>query len=174
MLYDSNKGETAKGDVFNSSINMGPSDPAYTSNLVNNETVALTASGSDGVGKLAWTPILQEGFVVTVGGDSLTIDSVLGTTATLSGTGSTVTAGTLDLATGAITLTGASGSQSATAIYRFDNESVKGNGPEAAGFTNVPSTSMKLRSLPVFAQARTLRAYWAFDAAFELKKELIA
>lgn len=161
MLYDSNKGETAKGDVFNSSINMGPSDPAYTSNLVNNETVALTASSSDGVGKLAWTPILQEGFVVTVGGDSLTIDSVLGTTATLSGTGSTVTAGTLDLATGAITLTGASGSQSATAIYRFDNESVKGNGPEAAGFTNVPSTSMKLRSLPVFAQARTLRAYWA-------------
>lgn len=159
MIYDSNKGETAKGDVFNSSINMGPSDPAYTSNLVNNETVALTS----GSGKLKWTPILKEGFVVTVGSDSLTIDEsapLVGTVATLTGTGSTVTAGTLDLATGAITLTSA-GTATATAIYRFDNESVKGNGPEAAGFTNVPSAALKLKSLPILAQARTLRAYWA-------------
>ena len=55
--------------------------------------------------------------------------------------------------------------------YRYDNESVRSDGPAQAGFTNVPEIELKINSLPIEAKARTLRAYWAFDAQYELQKE---
>lgn len=149
--YSKAKGATPAGKTFASSINMGVSDPEYTSRVVSNEVVA-TGDGTETEFQLAWTPVLVNTVKITVAGTEVTPTSVT--------------------ADGKVTLgTAPSAGDRVVASYEFDNESVQSDGPEAAGFTNVPEIELKLNSLPVEAKARTLRAYWAFDAAYELQKE---
>lgn len=165
--YSKAKGATAAGTTFASSINMGKSDPNYTNNVVNGEVVG-EGDGTDTTftATLAWSPIILDSFTVKAG-------AVVGTSnnsGTISGTG---VSGTIT-ATGALSLTYTSAPASGTEIkvsYKFNNEDISSDGPTAAGFTNVPEIELKLNSVPVTAQARTLRSYWAFDAAFELQKE---
>ena len=45
--------------------------------------------------------------------------------------------------------------------YKFDNNSVKQDGYTQAGFTNAPAIELEIKSVPVNAETRTLRAYWA-------------
>ena len=148
--YSKTKGEVLAGQKFASSINMGKSNPEYTSRFVTNEAVG-TGNGSATEFQLAWTPVIPSTVKMFVDGTE--------TAATVTADGKVVFG------------SAPANAKPITASYEFDNESVQSDGPEAAGFTNVPEIELKLNSLPVEAKARTLRAYWAFDAAYELQKE---
>lgn len=149
--YSKTKGATEAGKTFASSINMGKSDPEYTSNVVSNE-IAGEGDGSKTEFVLAWAPVYVDTVRVFVNGTEVTPADVT--------------------ADGVVTLASApADGEKVVASYEFDNESIRSDGPEAAGFTNVPEIELKLNSVPVTAKARTLRAFWAFDAAYELQKE---
>lgn len=170
--YASNKGTVEAGKVFNSSLYGSISNAEYTSENVSGEKVTLTSK----VGQLAWTPI-------NVAND---ISAFNGTTAlTRVEESATPSTGEFKVsANGTITV-----GDSITEVvvnYSFMNEDVRSNGfnednisniemyDKAKGtsaFTNVPEIGLEMRSEPVIAKARTLRAYWAFDSAYELSKE---
>lgn len=170
--YQSNKGQTTAGKTFNSSIHGSFSDMDYTSAFVNREEVG-TGDGSNKVFTLDWTPVDiskdangdykavvvdEDGVTYTIKADGLTATSVEVTTAPTSG-------------------------KKVFVSYYFMNEEVRSNGFDTfgsagetasgtegdgaiggAGFTNVPEIGLEMQTLPVIATARTLRAYWAFDA----------
>lgn len=163
--YSKSKGQTLAGQTFASSINMGPSDPNYTSDLVDGQSVKL-----DGAGKatLKWYPVITSTFTVVVDGKVYMPDTVTAGQF-IAEDGSTITgavtpAGTLDLGT-------TNADKTVAVTYRFNNEDIRSDGPVDAGFTNVPEVELKINSLPVEAKARTLRSFWAFDAQYELQKE---
>ena len=43
--------------------------------------------------------------------------------------------------------------------YKFDNNSVRADGYTEAGFTNAPAAELQIKSVPVNAETRTMRAY---------------
>lgn len=178
--YAKSKGETKKGDVFASSINMGKSDRLYTTDLVNDEPGTFVAEGTPTdtyTFHLAWTPVIPSSLTFNVGGNTLVTDAQ----GNITGTG--VTDGKLNPTTGEVTIQFSSTvttDTDYTATYRFNNEDVRSDGfdwdgtdvaPGQAGFTNVPEIQLKINTIPIEAKARTLRSFWAFDAAYELQKE---
>lgn len=165
--YSKAKGATPAGQTFMSSINVGKSDLHYTSDRVKDEVVG-TGDGTktDFVVTLPWAPVILDSFTVEAGsaiGAGLADGTITGT-----GVSGTVAAG------GALTLKFDAAPTKGTNIvvnYRYRNEDVTSDGPESAGFTNVPEMELQLKSLPVNASARTLRTFWSFDAQYELQKE---
>ena len=169
--YAKTKGQTKAGTVFNSSINKLASDMNYSSNFVEGEEFAT--SGTDY--NLAWTPVID------------------GTVKAFNTDGTEIAVTALNTATGKATLGATPTGDTVKFNYYYNNEDVRSDGfavaddgvPTAAGnyqtndnfglaaFTNIPEIEMKLNSLPVIAQARALRSFWAFDAQYELQKELI-
>lgn len=192
--YAKTKGETNKGDVFASSINMGKSDPLYTTDNVNNEpgsVVATEATQTTYPFRLAWTPVIPNSVVIKVTDGSNVVHTFVS-----DGSGNLTNTvpsddwatATMNTATGELVFVLKSGSGIAkddkvfdyVATYRFNNEDVRSDGydwddtlatPGQAGFTNVPEIQLKINTIPIEAKARTLRSFWAFDAAYELQKE---
>ena len=163
--YSKSKGKTRAGDTFASSINMGPSDMNYTSDLVDNQDTLL-----DGAGKatLKWNPIRTDTFSVVLS-DGKTYEVDVTEAGQLVSADGTKKAGTITPA-GTLTIESEAGKH-VSVTYRFNNEDIHSDGPDVAGFTNVPEVELKINSLPVEAHARTLRSFWAFDAQYELQKE---
>lgn len=177
--YQSNKGQTTAGTTFNSSIHGSFSDVDYTSAFVNKEEVG-TGDGSNKVFSLAWTPV---DIAKDANGDyKITVVDEDGTAYAVASNGLTATQVTL--------ATAPTSGKKVFASYYFMNEEVRSNGYDTfgsagetasgtegdgtiggAGFTNVPEIGLEMKSLPIIATARTLRAYWAFDASYELQKE---
>lgn len=166
--YSKAKGETEAGQVFNSALNMGPSDKLYTSSLVKDEVIGTGNGSTTQFSNIAlpWYPVIPKSFLVECDG----VIGVADESGAITGTGvsGTISAGrVVDLT---FTTAPADGAE-IVVTYNFDNESVNSDGPEAAGFTNVPEFELKINTMPVQAKARTLRTYWAFDAQYELQKE---
>lgn len=135
--YSKDKGKTKAGDVFNSALNMGPSDTFYTDSLVDGEIIAQSGTSTDIDVNLPWYPVLLKTVTIEVNGEVGICDPATGAVSGLTGiTGSVLPSGkvALDLHTASTTLT-----TDMVITYRFDNESVQSDGPEAAGFTNVNS-----------------------------------
>lgn len=156
-LYSNDKGATKRGDMFASSINMGASDQNYSKARVDQEI--LGAQGETTYeGNLAWTPVTPGTVVVTAG-------TVIGTDdgqGHITGTG--ITTGTIDYATGKFALT----FESATTM---EVVAAYGYNLEDAPIQNVPEVELRITSLPVIAETRKLKTIYAFDAAYELEKE---
>lgn len=175
--YSKAKGETPKDKVFASSINMGKSDPNYTSDLVKDEQIA--AAGDTSISAtLPWVPVRLNTVTLQCGNDVMIADATgtfsNGTGIFAGASGTVTTAGTVSVSS--IT----AGTEPITITYRFNNEDVRSDGfdwdgtgakPGQAGFTNVPEIELKINSVPIEAHARTLRSFWSFDAAYELQKE---
>jgi len=163
--YSKDKGTTKAGDTFASSINMGPSDYLYSSDLVKDQDVKLDASGN---ADLAWYPVRVDTFSVVIDGKEYIPDPATpGKFIAADGTqidGKVSAAGVMSGFTSAA-------SKNVAVTYRFNNEDIRSDGPVAAGFTNVPEVELEIKSEPVEAVARTMRSFWAFDAAYELQKE---
>lgn len=158
FVYGSDKGATKTGDMFNNSLYHGKSDVNYSGADIDGE---ILVAGTNGF--LMYNPVVP---------GTLTLADENGNTATDDGAGS-ITLGsntlTIDYATGALTGTIASG---VSATYRYNNEDVQyGNATNPQG-VEVPQINLELAQLPVFAQSRKLAAYWGFDAAYDLKKQL--
>lgn len=191
--YQSNKGAVTEGQIFNGALKGSFSDTDYTSAFVNGETYTASGSESTNLIPLAWTPVDTRATnysgerirpVISVNGTELTEAEIglpgedpTGKKVLVTSTGISFTAGN--------TL---SASDVVVVKYYFLNEDVRSNGfgafggpnngnqaidgaTGAAGFTNVPEIGLKMQTVPVEAKARTLRAYWAFDAQYELSKE---
>lgn len=190
--YQSNKGETKAGDIFNGALKGSFSDKDYTSSFVNGEKIVATGTESTNLIPLAWTPVDTRAVqpytneklrpVISVNGTELTEaeiglpgEATTGKKVLVSVNGIAFTSGNEPSANDEIVVK-----------YFFLNEDVRSDGygafptnnntafdgaTGAAGFTNVPEIGLKMQSVPVEAKARTLRAYWAFDASYELQKE---
>lgn len=170
--YESNKGAVKAGDVFNSALYGSISNAEYTSEAVTGEEVTLTSK----VGHLVWTP-------VNVAND---VKAFNGTTE-LTKVAETATPSTGEFKVSADgTITVGDSLTKVTVNYTFMNEDVRSNGYNSgntsniemydgatgvSAFTNVPEIGLVMRNVPITAKARTLRAYWAFDSAYELNKE---
>jgi len=175
--YSKSKGKTEAGHTFASSINMGPSDPWYSSNKVDMQEIGkkgATEYGSTTIPlQLGWYPINLDTFTVQVGGGTEpavfgSVSKIENGVGTITGTGVSGTV-TVD---GKLALTFDAQTDDIPVVsYTFNNEDVRSDGPLEAGFTNVPEVELKINSLPIEAHARTLRSYWAFDAQYELQKE---
>ena len=145
--YSLDKGEAKEGQVFNSALNKLASDPYYTSDLVVNEAHTL---GTALEFTVDWAGLKTVEKVLDANGAELAY-TVAGDT---------------------ITVTGAAAGDAITVTYRFDNETVASDSTDNGWGTKVPEVELKMNSIPVEARARTLRSYWAFDAQYELQKEL--
>lgn len=179
--YQSNKGQVEANQRFNGALKGSFSDATYTSAFVNGEK--FVGDGSNKVFHLAWTPVdIRK--VTQTGESVLPIITVDGSAVSVGVTGDAGTDVIVD-ANGTVTFTTAPSAPSdpnkanIVVKYWFMNEEVRSNGYDAfgttgetandgaiggAGFTNVPEIGLKMNSVPVEAKARTLRAYWAFDA----------
>ena len=158
--YSQAKGEVKAGQTFASSINMGPSNPLFSSDLVRDEIVG-TASTSQIDINLPWYPVRVSTFTMETADGTLTASA--DATGAITGVGidtglnSITAAGVLKFKLAGTVTTGAD----ILVTYRFNNEDIRSDGPINAGFTNVPEVELKINSLPIEAHARTLRSYWA-------------
>lgn len=166
--YSRNKGTVKAGDTFNSSLNMGPSNSNYSSDLVKDEPVEIAA---DGTIVLNWAPVKVDTFSIKVtkaDGSVVKGYAQPGSFGTITGdiTGDVTPAGTVVLTNSESTSVKLSElvAGTATVTYKFDNTSVREDGFEATGFTNAPSAELQIKSVPVNAKTRTLRAYWALTS----------
>lgn len=157
--YGRAKGQAQEGQMFASSLNMGQSDPNYTANSIDLEVLAESGQATITT-NVQWTPVVPGSFFVTAeGGTKVGQDDGNGN---ITGTG--ITSGTINYATGEVTVTfDAAPSDEPSASYRYNNED--------APIKNVPEVNLRISSLPVIAQSRKMKAVYAFDAAYELEKE---
>lgn len=144
FVYGSNKGETTEGQMFNNSLYHGTSDMNYSGAEVKGELV-------DGEYAM-YAPVMPGS--IRVDGEPAA-DTIFE-----------------NLATGKFADAAAMAGK--TIDYRYNNEDIT-PGVHEKGVphgVNVPQINLELAQLPVFAQSRKLAAYWGFDAAYDLKKQL--
>ena len=184
--YGSNKAPAQAGQMFASSLNMGQSVESYSSQNVENEILSVTTGAATITGNVQWTPVLPGSLyisVVTASGALLGQDDGQGNIKDAN-TGATTdfTAGTINYATGEVSITvkeNVTGDTSVSYAYNNEDVFVAGNMvPGADGSsvitqanTKIPEVQLKITSLPVVAQSRKMKAVYAFDAAYELEKE---
>lgn len=150
VLYGSNKGAVKAGDTMFSLFQGGNGETAYSSDEVDTEYV--TASGTSLTGNLTWLPIVPGTVKLTVGVNEA-VDNGKGQ---LSGTG--VTTGTIDYATGAFNVTLAADPDDADVYfsYRYNNMDVPVQAPEV---------NLKIEVAPIIAKSRKLKTLYSFDSA---------
>lgn len=186
--YGSNKSPAQAGQMFASSLNMGQSVESYSSQNVENEILSVTTGNTTVTGNVQWTPVLPGSLyisVVTASGALLGQDDGNGKIVDANtGTNTNFTTGTINYATGEVSITlkeNATGDTSVSYAYNNEDVFVAGNmAPNADGNTStilqantkIPEVQLKITSLPVVAQSRKMKAVYAFDAAYELEKEL--
>lgn len=142
---------------------MGPSDTYYSSNMVKDEVIVKDGKEVPTTIDLDWAPVKLGTFSITfkIGDDAVTGISDNFGNVTFSNDGQV---GAVVTPAGSITfLNGVEANISGDVVvnYRFDNNSVRADGPEIAAFTNVPGAELQIKSVPVNAETRTMRAYWA-------------
>lgn len=161
FVYGSNKGQTKAGSTFASALALGQSDPNYAKKVVENEMIADANNTATTVkGQLNWTPVAKGSITINAGTVVATDDGQ----GNITGTG--ITSGTIDYATGAYEITFATAPTNALASYAYDNIT--------APVMDVPEIELKITSIPVIAQPVKLKTNYSFDSAFILKKELIS
>jgi hypothetical protein len=154
-VYGSTKGSTSAGDVFADARNMYASDPMYTAKLVDGEGAILSDTNTKAT--LKWIPVVPG--TVTFVGDEEYKDDANGNLKD----GSNNTVGAIDYATGEITLSNSASAGTAVVTYQYNNEQIPMN--------DIPEIKLAIESLPITAKARRLKAYYSFEAAYELNKE---
>lgn len=148
--YGSDKGQTAKGTMFTNSLYTAQSDPNYTSREIVEEVVVDSVN-------FEYTPILP---------GTVRIELPDGETLRDDGNGNLVHAtngnqGTINYLTGEFSCSAAI--EGTMATYEYNNEQV----PDLT----VPEITLSLAQIPVYAKSRKLRAYWGFDAAYDLEQQ---
>ena len=159
--YGSNKGNIHAGDTMISAQTSATDDTEYSSQNVGGEEVGRLVSGTTTYEFfLSYTPAAAGSVKLSAGSFDIT-DNGDGTLT--GGTGSNLTSGTIDYATGKIDLTFSAVSADATLAgsysFQYGNMDVDGN---------IPQVDVDLTSSTISSVTRSLRARWMFDAAFEM------
>jgi len=159
-IYGSEKGNIPRGGDISSPMAHHRNEYTYSSEVVEEENFGGEGNddftGNDGV-TLAYTPIRPGTVSFTVGGVNFTDDG----DGNLVGTG-LASSGTINYETGfaEFVLSNVAGSD-VTVSYEFNLEYAP---------STIPQVDIKIESLPVIARSRKLRALYAFDAAFDLRR----
>ena len=145
----SNKGETARGDVFNSPFGLGKIDPNYTADRVVETTKAVQES-SKVVAQLAWTPVMVDDAGKLVQGKILKgVTEVTEYTVTKDGK---------------IEFTsGVSANDEIKVAYVYDNVVIPQN--------DLPIINAQIKNIPLIAKARRVAVYYSQIAAFQAKTD---
>lgn len=157
-LYGNDKGAIAKGTDMNSPFTGVNGQFNFSNDIIDGESVGTgDASTKTFSTTLGYTPVRPKSIMITAG-TVLAADNGEGA---ISGTGVT---GTIDYATGAISLTFTDAPALDAAVsceYRYDMDQT------TVGFSQV---DLDLASVSLEAFPRKLRARWLLDAGFELQK----
>ena len=167
-LYGNNKGTITKGTDMNSPFTGINGDSFNFSNdVVDGETVGTGDNSTKSFNTtVAYTPVRPGTSVIYINGTAVAkVSGTSGGVDTLEAIGGSGITGSVNLATGAVTLT-ASGDAPAndaaiTIQYRYDMDQT------TVGFSQV---DLDLASVSLEAFPRKLRARWLLDAGFELQK----
>ena len=145
----SNKGETARGDVFNSPFGLGKVDPNYTADRVVETTKAVQES-SKVVAQLAWTPVMVDDAGKLVQGKILKgVTEVTEYTVTKDGK---------------IEFTsGVNANDEIKVAYVYDNVVIPQN--------DLPIINAQIKNIPLIAKARRVAVYYSQIAAFQAKTD---
>ena len=149
ISYGSNKGKFKKGDKMFSTFEAGNEGTSYSSDLIEeelNENVSTELH-------LAWTPIVPgtlsligEGVNITDNGKGVLVGG---------------TAGTIDYNSGKVTFDSAI-NKDLSATYEYDNMTTPVQAPEV---------NLAIKSLPLIAKSRKLKALYSLDSAFDLQNQ---
>lgn len=165
--YGNTKGNISAGDYMNSALTGPSSDTTYSSQEVSGEEFgsgSVTESAVAVTGNLSYLPVAK-GTVEISDGTHTYVDDGAGSLALKDSVFANFVSGTVDYATGLVTLNFSSLEEALTFVanYNFDftNQDVG---------ANIPSVDVELASTSITTVARKLRARWLFDAAFELQQ----
>lgn len=161
-LYGSNKGAISKGDIMRSPFTGSTGNTEFTGEMVDGESLGVGDGAKTTFSTtLAFTPVRSGATVVTCGGVTLMVAKSENGVDVLEGVGGS---GTIDLATGAISVTfDAAPAVTDTVICDYNyNMDLTEN-----GFSQV---DLDLQSVSIEAKPRKIRARWLLDAAYELEK----
>lgn len=151
FVYGTNKGTSVKGrDIWENP------DQRYSSEEIAGEVVATGAGAAGITGNLSFVPVRKNTVSITDGVETFTDDGAGVMTGDASGTG------TVDYATGAVSLTfntAVVSGVSVEATYEYDMEAN----------TQIPEVDLLLTSSPVVARPRKLRSRWSMEAAANLR-----
>lgn len=150
VTYGSNKGGIKKGDQMFGTFEAGNGNTSYSSDLVEDELFESV----DQEMFLAWTPVVPGTVELTVNPSIKLKDDGKGN---ITGTKT----GTIDYTSGKITF-GEAVSQDVTATYEYNNIDAPVQAPEV---------NLSIKSLPLIAKSRKLKALYSLDAAFDLQSE---
>jgi hypothetical protein len=154
FVYGSDKGTVRRGETAFSSITRGASNPSYSSDSIEEESIGSGAGSTSLSATLTYTPVVP-GTVVITDGTQVITDTGAGT---LGGDGT----GTIDYNTGVVSGTFSLAVPAATPItgsYKYDMEAN----------SNIPEMDLVLQSAPVVARPRKLKTKWSLEAAFNLR-----
>lgn len=156
--YGTKKGATEAGTAFADTRNFYQSDAMYSSGTVQDETLTF-----DGNGKATFVqpgPISPSTVSINNAG-TVYIDDGAGNM--MSGSS---TAGSINYATGEVTIAALANVTTATAEYKYAITFVDN------AFTNrIPEVTLQMKRIPMYAQPRRMKAVWSFDAQYILNKE---
>lgn len=162
FVYGLTKGGIRAGQkVVGSATTPGPFASSYTSERVENETLASAAVNANTAitGSLSFVPI-RSGTVVFTDGTLVVTDDGNGNLVGDTGSGGTLT---LDYSTGAYSFSFGSNSASGGTFgnYQYDSES--------ADASKIPELDILLTHSPVTANPRKLRSRWSLEASNNLR-----
>jgi len=158
-VYGTTKGSVTAGDTMFSARKGHLADDQYSSEAVSGETIVITYSGGTGTGSLQFQSARPGTFALTENTNSevFTDNGVGGLTGSLGGSG------TINYATGAVSVTPNSdpgdGPENESVNYSYNSE----------GSDQIPIVDINLSSVPVRAIPHKLRARWSVEAATNLK-----
>ena len=160
VLYGTNKGSVRAGDTMFSTFIGGNGATMYSADEVDAD--ALQVATTAVTGNLAWLPVIPGSVKVTIEGihDPI-VDDGKGKFVT----NASVTAGTIDYKTGAVSITLAANPSSvsdALANYMYDNITAPVKAPEV---------NLKIEVLPIIARSRKLKTLYSFDSAFDMNND---
>lgn len=161
LRYGTNKGETAAGDLVLDSTGAGKTDKFYDSKVVNN---APFANGTKTY-LAAFTPI-DAGSVKVVKGD--------GTAVTDNGDGTLSDNGTVNYATGEVTLHENVNDEATKISYTYNNSVVPNYlYPELNGHNQhqVGDVTLGINPVLIETEEHKIRAVYALTAAYKINKE---
>ena len=159
---ENTKGETHKGDIFNTPfVNRQGIDPNFTGRIVKNEAVDSAT--------LAYVPVLPGSVTLTIdvaGTVTTAVDD--GTGAFVDPTGAVIANLSIDYSTGLVD--GLASSASVAATYQYDNETI---GPDADGAygAKMGKIDLQLDEINLIATAHELSCYYSVYAAFAAQQE---
>ena len=168
--YGTTKGATKAGTAFADTRNFYQSDAMYSSSDVVDEPIAL----KDGTAQsftLAQKPPINPNtveVVLTIKGTPVILTDN-GAGALISATAGT--SGTINYATGEVTLTLATAATAASDTGVINYSYAITYVDETASSVRIPEVTLQMKQIPMFAKPRRMKAVWSFDSQYILNKE---